>query len=374
MTDGAGGGRADQEHMRRALALAERGWGQTAPNPMVGAVIVADGRVAGEGFHARFGTAHGEVVALREAGKAAKGATLYVNLEPCAHHGKTPPCTDAIIRARVARVVAAVRDPSAKARGGFDKLRAAGVAVELSPTGERDAAVELNAPFFHAQTSERPWVTLKLAVSADDRIVDPSPEHRWITGAAARAEVHRLRANCDAIAVGIGTVLADDPALTVRDASAPRVPPLRVVLDSQARIPVQSALVRTARDVPTAVIARPGADAAAIAALSTEGVDVLTEPDLDAALVALRARGVRSLLVEGGAHVAGSFLERSLVDRLIIFRSRTTVGGSPGLGAFDFAPAGFAASLEHTRVVDERPFGDDTMTIYALHEVECSPA
>src|SRR5262252_5052513 len=218
-------GRADREFMRRALALAERGWGQTAPNPMVGAVVVSEGRVAGEGFHARFGEAHAEVIALREAGAAAKGAMLYVSLEPCAHHGKTPPCADAIIRAGVARVVAAVGDPSREARGGIDKLRAAGVVADLSPVEERDAAVELNAPFFHAQTSNRPWVTLKLALSADDRIADPSPGGRWITGEAARGEVHRLRANSDAIAVGIGTVLADNPALTVRGVPAPRVTP-----------------------------------------------------------------------------------------------------------------------------------------------------
>jgi diaminohydroxyphosphoribosylaminopyrimidine deaminase/5-amino-6-(5-phosphoribosylamino)uracil reductase len=364
--------RADREFMRRALALAERGWGQTAPNPMVGAVVVSEGHAVGEGFHARFGDAHAEVVALREAGAAAKGATLYVNLEPCAHHGKTPPCADAIIRAGVSRVVAAVRDPSREAGGGIDKLRAAGVVVDLSPQEERDAAIELNAPFFHAQTSGRPWVTLKLALSADDRVADPSPDNRWITGAAARAEVHRLRANSDAIAVGIGTVLADDPALTVRDAPAPRVQPRRVVFDSQARIPLEATLVRTARETPTIVMARPGADRSAVAALSDQGVEVVTEQDLDGALAALGSRGVRSLFLEGGARIAGSFLERSLVDRLIIFRSRRILGH--GLGAFDFAPAGFAASLARTRVVDEQPFGDDTMTIYALHEVACSPA
>ena len=349
MTDDAGGARADREFMRRSLALAERGWGQTAPNPMVGAVVVSRGRVVGEGFHARFGEAHAEVVALRDAETAANGATLYVNLEPCAHHGKTPPCADAIIRAGVARVVA-----------------------DLSPAGERDAAIELNAPFFHAQTSNRPWVTLKLALSADDRIADPSPDRRWITGEAARAEVHRLRANSDAIAAGIGTVLADDPALTVRDAPPPRIAPRRVVFDSQARIPLEATLVRTARETPTIVVARPGADQSAVAALSNQGAEVVAEPGLETALVALRARGIQSLFLEGGARLAGSFLERSLVDRLIIFRSRTIVGH--GLGAFDFAPAGFAASLARMRVVDERPFGNDTMTIYALHEVDCSPA
>lgn len=362
--------RADHDFMRRALALAERGWGQTAPNPMVGAVLVSGERVIAEGYHARFGAAHAEVDALRHAARAARGATIYVNLEPCAHHGKTPPCTKAIIKARVARVVVAVRDPSPEAGGGIEKLRHAGIQVDMASSAERDAAIELNAPFFHAQTSTRPWVVLKLAMSADDRIADPSPDRRWITGASARAEVHRLRANSDAVAVGIGTVLADDPVLTVRDAPAPRVAPRRVVFDSNARTPLDSNLVRSARETPTTVIVRPGADGAAIRALAKHGVDVIAADDLEAGLVALRNRGVRSLFLEGGAQLAGSFVVRSLVDRLIIFRSQTTVGRA--LGAFDYAPAGFAGSLAHARVVDERPFGDDMMTIYALREVECS--
>ncbi len=370
MTDDAE--RAEREYMRRALALAERGWGQTAPNPMVGAVVVADGRIVGEGSHARYGGAHAEVVALGEAGAAAKGATLYVGLEPCAHHGKTPPCTDAIIRAGIGRVVAAVSDPSRVASGGFEKLRAAGVTTDFSATHERDAAIELNAPFFHAQAGDRPWVTLKLGVSADDRIVNSAPNGRWITGEESRGEVHRLRANSDAIAVGIGTVLADDPALTVRGVPSPRVAPRRIVFDSAARTPLESVLVRTARETRTTVVVRPSADKASIAALAAEGVEVMVAPSLGDALTGLRERGVRSLFLEGGARLAGSFLEESLVDRLIIFRSRTIVGHA--LGAFDFAPAGFAASLERTRVVDRRAFGDDTMTTYALHEVACSPA
>ena len=363
--------RADQDFMRRALALAERGWGQTAPNPMVGAVLVKDGQVIGEGFHGRFGGPHAEVDALAHALDEARGATMYVSLEPCVHHGKTPPCADAIIAAGISRVVVAVRDPSAEARGGIERLRAAGITVDMASPVERAASIELNAPFFHAQTSARPWVVLKLAVSADDRIADPSPENRWITGVAARVDVHRLRAGSDAIAVGIGTVIADNPALTVRDAPPPRVAPRRVVFDSQARTPIESTLVRTAREVPTTIVVRPGADRAAIEALESHGVEVLIATDLDTALVALRSLGVRSLFVEGGARLAGSFFERSLVDRLIIFRSQATVGHA--LGAFDFAPAGFADSLARTRVVEERPFGDDTMTIYALREVECSP-
>ena len=239
--DGAGSPAApsglDERFMQRALALAARGWGQTAPNPMVGAVIVAKDQIVGEGFHERFGEAHAEVNALRQAGERARGATMYVTLEPCAHHGKTPPCADAIIAAGLSRVVIAASDPSRVARGGAERLRAAGIRVDIGV--EQSAAIELNASFFHAQESDRPWTTLKLALSADGAIADPSGVHRWITGAESRREVHRLRANADGIAVGIGTVIADDPELTVRDVPAPRVTPRRIVFDheySHARI------------------------------------------------------------------------------------------------------------------------------------------
>src|SRR4051812_27967942 len=206
----------DTEHMRRALALARQGWGQTAPNPMVGAVVVADGVVVCEGYHVRYGEAHAEVMALRQAGERARGAALYVTLEPCAHYGKTPPCVDAVIAAGITRVVIAVRDSSVVARGGAARLRRAGIAVEIGLLSEE--AAELNAAFFNALTARRPWVTLKLALSADGAIADPSGKHRWITGPESRVEVHRLRANNDAIAVGVNTAIADDPSLTVRDA------------------------------------------------------------------------------------------------------------------------------------------------------------
>ncbi len=357
--------------MRRALALAERGWGQTAPNPMVGAVLVANSDVIGEGYHARYGEAHAEAAALQQAGERARGATLYVSLEPCAHHGKTPPCADAVIDAGVTRVVIAVRDPSDVARGGVERLREAGVRVDLGV--QRDAALELNAPFFNAHASDRPWITLKLALSADGAIADPSGVHRWITGPAARLEVHRLRAQQDAIAVGAGTVIADDPALTVRDVPAPRVPPTRVVFDSGLRIPLDSTLVRTAREVPTVVIARPAdAPAAALRALTDRGVDVLLAGSSEEAFRALRGRGIRSVFVEGGARLAGSLLAASLVDRLIIFRAPLELGRAAPK-AFAYAPPGFEASIRTARVVDDRAFDDDAMTVYALHEVPCSP-
>jgi diaminohydroxyphosphoribosylaminopyrimidine deaminase/5-amino-6-(5-phosphoribosylamino)uracil reductase len=337
---------------------------------MVGAVVVTDAGPVGEGYHARYGEAHAEVVALRAAGDAARGAALYVTLEPCAHFGKTPPCVDAIIDAGIARVVVAVRDPSDIARGGIERLRAAGVFVELG--AERARALELNAPFFNAHASWRPWVTLKLAISADGRITDPTGAQRWITGVESRREVHRLRANSDAIAVGVGTVLADDPSLTVRDAPAPRVPPRRVVFDSKLRTPVDSTLVRTARDVDTIVVARSDAPRQRREALESAGVRIVVAEGLADALESLRDIGVRSVLVEGGARLTGSMLAADLVDRLVIFQSPTRLGDA-ALGAFDFAPRDFAQTLARLGVIDERDFGPDRMTVYALHEVACSP-
>jgi diaminohydroxyphosphoribosylaminopyrimidine deaminase / 5-amino-6-(5-phosphoribosylamino)uracil reductase len=360
----------DRQHMQRALALAERGWGQTAPNPMVGAVVVAGGEIVGEGFHERFGEAHAEINALRAAGDRARGATMFVTLEPCAHHGKTPPCADVLVAANVSRVVIAVRDPSRVARGGAEKLRSAGIRVDVGL--EEAAALELNAPFFNAQSSDLPWVTLKLALSSDDGVADPTGTHRWITGPESRREVHRLRANADAIAVGVGTVLADDPELTVRDAPAPRVAPRRVVFDSEARTPLTSKLVRSARDVPTTLFTTDRAPAERLAHLRDRGVDIEHAASLRDALVRLRATGVRSLFVEAGPRLAGAFLNESLVDRLTIFRSPLVLGGGAPR-AFEFAPVGFSASLDGFRPVNEGRFGDDTMTTYVLHEISCLP-
>ncbi|MDQ2768780.1 MAG: bifunctional diaminohydroxyphosphoribosylaminopyrimidine deaminase/5-amino-6-(5-phosphoribosylamino)uracil reductase RibD, partial [Gemmatimonadota bacterium] len=239
--------------MRRALELARMGWGQTAPNPMVGAVVVRNGEIVGEGHHTRFGAAHAEIEALRVAGARAESATVYVTLEPCAHEGKTPPCANALVAARVARVVIAVCDPNPAAAGGAEVLRAAGIAVTTGVV--ESEARELNAPFFHSFTETRPWITLKLAVSLDGALADATGRSRWITGDESRRTVHEMRAGSDAIGVGIGTVLADDPSLTVRDAPAPRVPPSRVVFDRAARLPATSTLAKTARDVPTIVVA-----------------------------------------------------------------------------------------------------------------------
>ena len=352
--------RHDRKWMRRALALARRGWGQVAPNPMVGAVLVRDGRMVGEGFHARFGEAHAEVQALAAAGERARGSTLFVTLEPCDHHGKTPPCTEALIAAGVGRVICAVREPGATAGGGADRLRTAGIEVEFGV--DEAEARELNAPFFFAATGAlRPWVTIKLAVSIDGAIADSARTRRWLTGALARKEVHRMRANSDAIAVGIGTVFADDPLLTVRGGKRPRTPPLRVVFDRESRLPATSKLAKTARKLPTLLLAGPGAPSTAAAA-AAKGVQVEPAADLVQALQLLHRRGVRSLLVEGGAALAGALLEASMVDRLVIFQAPVLLGAG-ALAAFGGAPG-----VERLRIVARKTFGDDQMTVYALRE------
>jgi diaminohydroxyphosphoribosylaminopyrimidine deaminase / 5-amino-6-(5-phosphoribosylamino)uracil reductase len=359
----------DHEFMRQALALAAQGWGHTAPNPMVGAVVVAGDEVVGRGFHPRFGEPHAEVVALRDAGDHAAGATMYVTLEPCNHFGKTPPCVDAILAAGISRVEVAVRDPTRLARGGVERLHAASVDVGLGI--EREAATELNAPFFFAAASDRPWVTLKLAISRDGAVADPTGQQRWMTGPESRAEVHRLRANSDAILVGVGTVLADDPELTVRDAPAPRVSPWRVVFDSDLRTPLMSRLLQTANDVPTVLIANPRAKEAS-APFVAAGARVIYAETLTDGLRALRSEGVRAVFAEPGPRLAGALLRESLVDRLTIFRAPLLLGDDAPR-AFASAPADFPASLENVRVVDERSFGDDTMITYALREIPCSP-
>jgi diaminohydroxyphosphoribosylaminopyrimidine deaminase/5-amino-6-(5-phosphoribosylamino)uracil reductase len=352
--------------MRRALSLARRGWGQTAPNPMVGAVVVRDDAVVGEGYHARFGGDHAEVAALRAAGEHSLGATVYVTLEPCAHFGKTPPCVDALIAARVGRVVIAARDPNPTAGGGLERLRAAGIAVETGVEEER--ARELNAPFFNAFVSARPWVTLKLALSIDGAIADAHGRSKWITGPRSRRAVHRLRAGHDAIAVGIGTVLADDPSLTVRGVRAPRVAPRRIVFDRRLRIPVDAQLVRTASEVPTLVVAdAETAEPTRVAALERSGVEVVHAASMDDALAQLRARDIRSLLVEGGARLAGVLLERAAVDRLIIFRAPVWLGAG-ALNAFAYAPSVGLGSAPRLAILEQRQFGDDAMTVYAVRD------
>jgi diaminohydroxyphosphoribosylaminopyrimidine deaminase/5-amino-6-(5-phosphoribosylamino)uracil reductase len=363
---------ADRAYMLRALDLARRGWGQTAPNPMVGAVVVRDGTVVGEGFHARFGEAHAEVVALEQAGERARGATLYVTLEPCAHHGRTPPCADAVIAAGVRRVVIAGEDPNPEAAGGAARLRAAGIHVEVGL--EAEGARELNAAFFHAFASDRPWIILKLAISLDGAIANASRTRGsggdWLTGAESRREVHHMRAGVDAIAVGVGTVLADDPMLTVRDVPEPRVAPRRVIFDSELRTPLGAAVVRGARIVPTTIVARRAASDRRDA-MAAAGVDVRVYETLEAALRGLAADGVRSMLVEGGARFGASLLEQGAVDRLVIFQAPVVLGAD-ALNAFAYLSSSAAVALGHLRVIERVMLGNDLKTTFALGAASCS--
>lgn len=347
--------------MCRALVLARRGWGRTAPNPLVGAVVVRDGQVVGEGFHAVFGGPHAEAVALEAAGERACGADVYVTLEPCAHHGKTPPCVDALIAAGVCRVIVGGRDPNPLASGGVDRLRHAGIAVTVGV--EQDAVEELNAPFLFAQRgAARPFVTLKLAISLDGMLASADRSQRWLTGEKARKQVHRIRAGVDAVAVGIGTALADDPTLTVRCGRRPRVPPRRVVFDPKARLPLRGQLARTANNVPTWIVA-DAPDVAARTALERTGVRVLDASGLGAQLGLLRGEGIHHLLVEGGAGMAGALLSGGFVDRLVIFQAPVLLGAGalPAFGSVSLG-TGFP---ERWRVIERRSFDDDTMTSYA---------
>ena len=348
--------------MRRAIAIACGGWGQTSPNPMVGAVLTRDGSVVGEGHHARYGAEHAEPVAISAAGERARGATLYVTLEPCAHQGKRPPCVPAIIGAGIARVVIASRDPNPIAAGGAELLRAAGLEVEIGVCEEE--ARELNGPFFHRFSSDRPWITLKLAVSLDGAITDAGRSRGWLTGDESRAEVHRQRANSDAIGAGIGTVLADDPLLTVRAAPEPRVPPTRVIFDRGARLPLDSRIMRTIGAAPVTVVT-DGSASTREEALQRAGATLIRAEGTHAALRTLRHQGIASLYVEGGAGLAGSLLREGQVDRLVIFRAPLVLG-TGSVGAFDGAGSFTLDDAPRFRVVGRQVFGADDMTIYAL--------
>ncbi|HEU0051588.1 MAG TPA: bifunctional diaminohydroxyphosphoribosylaminopyrimidine deaminase/5-amino-6-(5-phosphoribosylamino)uracil reductase RibD [Longimicrobium sp.] len=352
----------DVRWMRRALELAPRGWGRVAPNPMVGAVIVRDGEVVGEGWHTEYGRPHAEVEALRAAGERARGATAYATLEPCSHWGKTPPCTDALAAASVRRVVFAASDPNPNAAGGGEVLRAAG--IEAVGGVEAEAAREQNAVFFHQHGPEgarRPFVALKLALTLDAKVADRDGRSVWITGEEARAEVHRLRAGFDAVAVGIGTALADDPLLTVRGDVVPRVPPARVVFDRHSRLPADAKLLRTADEAPVWVVTAEGAPADRKAELEKAGARVLEAPDgIERTLETLRAAGLRSMFVEGGAALAGALLRAGVVDRQYLFYAPAFLG--PGalspFAALDSPPI---AEMARWKRVSTRAFGADTL-------------
>jgi diaminohydroxyphosphoribosylaminopyrimidine deaminase/5-amino-6-(5-phosphoribosylamino)uracil reductase len=350
--------------MGRALELARDGWGRVHPNPLVGAVVLRDGELVGEGAHLEFGGPHAEVTALAEAGEAARGATCVVTLEPCAHHGKTPPCVEALANAGVSRVVYAADDP-AEGAGGAERLRSLGVAVQGGLLGEE--ARSLNAPFF-ARGRGRPWVAVKVATSLDGYLADPTGRSQWISGPEARAYVHWLRAGFDAIAVGRGTVAADDPRLTVRGTVEPRIPPRRVVLSRSGNVPEAATVVRTAGEIPTTVVCDPARADATRARLDTPGLDVLAADGLLGALRGLGDRGVGSMLVEGGAELANALLDADLVDRVYWITAPRWLGA--GTAAFR-RPAGSLDTPAGWRFVERRALGDDTLLV--IERGECSP-
>jgi diaminohydroxyphosphoribosylaminopyrimidine deaminase/5-amino-6-(5-phosphoribosylamino)uracil reductase len=338
--------------MRAALALAARGLGRVWPNPAVGCVLVREGVVVGRGWTQPAGRPHAETEALRRAEDAARGATAYVSLEPCAHTGKTPPCADALAAAGVGRAVVAVEDPDPRVGGrGIARLRGAGIPVEVGVCAE--AARALNAGFFLRLAEGRPLVALKLATSLDGRIATGAGDSRWITGEAARRRAHLLRATYDAILVGTGTALADDPELTCRLPGLADHSPLRVVLDRSLRLPDTAKLLAGADRAATVIVTGEDSDAARRAALEGRGVRVIAVPATDgrlslrAVLLALGELGITRLLVEGGSALAASLLRENLVDRLYWFRAPTVIGGD-GLAA--------AAALGLTRLVDAKRF------------------
>ena len=361
---------ADRRFMALALTLGRRGQGRTWPNPAVGAVVVKDGVIVGRGWTQPGGRPHAEREALGRAGEAARGATLYVTLEPCSHTGKSPTCTEAVIAAGIARVVSAIEDPNPDVTGrGHAGLRAAGITVEIG-CGGADAARD-HAGHFRRVRDRRPHVILKLAVSADDKIGGAERKPVAITGEAARRRVHLLRAQCDAIMVGIGTVLADDPLLTCRLPGMTGRSPVRVVLDPQLRTPGESRLAHSARQTPLWLIASETAEAAAAMRLGAAGAQVIRLPpasvtpglDLDAVLRALAERGITRLLVEGGSRIASSFVTAGLVDEFWLLRGPDTLGAD-AVAALDAMPLSTLTQSPAFRERASETLDRDTLTIY----------
>jgi diaminohydroxyphosphoribosylaminopyrimidine deaminase / 5-amino-6-(5-phosphoribosylamino)uracil reductase len=364
---------ADRRFMQLALTLGRRGLGRTWPNPAVGAVVVKDGVIVGRGWTQPGGRPHAEPEALRRAGEAARGATLYVTLEPCSHVGKSPPCADAVIAAGIARVVAAIEDPNPLVAGqGHAKLRAAGITVDVG-LGAEEAARD-HAGHFRRVRDKRPHVILKLAVSSDDRIAGSGHKQVSITGEAAKTRVHLLRAQSDAILVGIGTVLADDPKLTCRLPGMAARSPVRVVLDRALRIPGNSQLVHSARETPLWLMASELAEAPAATRLAAAGAQVIRmapndsekhSPGLDplAVLHALAERGITRLMVEGGSRVASSFVAAGLVDEIWLLRGPDAIGAD-GIAALDALPLTAITQSPGFRVRASETLDKDVLTAY----------
>jgi diaminohydroxyphosphoribosylaminopyrimidine deaminase/5-amino-6-(5-phosphoribosylamino)uracil reductase len=371
----------DEYYLRRTFELAARARGRTSPNPLVGAVIVRDGQVVGEGFHRQAGLPHAEIEALKAAGEAARGATLYVNLEPCCHTGRTGPCTEAIIAAGIKRVVAAMPDPNPLVAGkGFTRLREAGIEVTTGLL-EKEARA-LNEAFVKYITTRRPFVILKTAMSLDGKIATVTGESKWITGPEARRYVHELRDSCDAILAGIGTVLKDDPSLTTRLPEGGR-DPVRVILDSRARTPLTARVLTQESTAPTLIAVTEMAPGERVAALREAGAEVLVcgpgpAVDLGLLLSALGEREITSLLVEGGSTVNASFLLQGLVDKIVWFIAPLIIGGHGAISPVGGTGIRHLARAIRLKEMNLRQFGSDLcIEAYPLWEgtgCGCSPA
>ena len=367
--------RTDCGHLARAIELAEGGRGRTTPNPLVGAVVVRDKRVLGEGFHAEYGGAHAERVALAACGDAdTRGATLYVSLEPCCHRGQTPPCTDAILAAGIARVVVGSDDPTDKAAGrGLGILRDEGVDVVVAEGELAARARLLNQPFRkHARTG-RPFVRLKSAMTLDGKVATRTGDSKWISGEASRRLAHAWRAESDAVACGIGTALADDPQLTARIDGVARQP-RRVVFDSEARLPLDSQLVRGAGEVPLTVVVSRAAPRTATDALEVAGAEVIVatgenEPArVRSALDQLGAAGITSVLLEGGPHLAGAFLDAGEVDEMRVFVAPIVAGGRQARSPIEGAGFQLIGAARRALSHEVEEIGDDVLISARLQE------
>jgi diaminohydroxyphosphoribosylaminopyrimidine deaminase/5-amino-6-(5-phosphoribosylamino)uracil reductase len=347
--------------MDRALALAWNGWGRVHPNPLVGAVVLHDNAIVGEGWHAEYGDVHAEVAAIRAAGPRAREATMVVTLEPCRHQGRQPPCVDAIRAAGIRRLVFGANDPNPAAGGGAAVLAAGGLEVATVPMTQ--AVRDQNAAFFHGfAVPDRPFVALKLATSVDGKVADYTGRSQWLSGPEAREWVHWLRAGFDAIGVGGHTARLDDPALTVRGPVAPRVAPRRVVFDRRGDLGGARQLLATARDLPVLVVTEPDPDRATTDGLAGAGVTLLPAAGLPEGMRRLREEGVRSLLVEGGGRLAARLMAEGLVDRFYWVQSPLWLGDA-GLPAFAGLAGGLVESAARWRVIERRALGPDTLLV-----------
>jgi diaminohydroxyphosphoribosylaminopyrimidine deaminase/5-amino-6-(5-phosphoribosylamino)uracil reductase len=365
----------DSRHLARAIELAEQGRGRVSPNPLVGAVIAVDGEMVAEGYHTALGAPHAEVEVIRAAGEHELGdATLYVSLEPCCHHGKTPPCTDAIRNAGIRRVVVASDDPSEHASGrGLGILRDDGIEVVLVDGELGSRARLLNQPFRKWARTGRPWVLFKSALTLDGKVATSGGDSKWISGEASRYLAHHWRAECDAVAIGIGTALADDPQLTARVKGVHRQP-RRIIFDSLARLPTDSKLLREARQVPLIVVVSRAAPRAATDALETHGAEVIVAPGenetarVRSALDQLGPMGISSILLEGGPHLAGAFLDAAEIDEIRLFLAPMVLGGRGARAALEGEGVEAIADAVRALTLDCERVGEDLLISARLRE------